>query len=33
MGPYLSFNRLKTDDGKLRNFLGEVSEDTKKKLN
>ncbi len=33
MGPYLSFNRLKTDDGKLKNFLGEVTEDTKKKLN
>ena len=27
MGPYLSFNRLKTDDGKLRNFLGEVPEE------
>jgi hypothetical protein len=33
MGPYLSFNRLKTDEGKLKNFLGEVTEDTKKKLN
>ena len=33
MGPYLSFNRLKTDDGKLKNFLGEVTENTKKKLN
>ena len=33
MGPYLSFNRLKTDDGKLKNFLGEVTQDTKKKLN
>jgi hypothetical protein len=33
MGPYLSFNRLKTDDGKLKNFLGEVTDDTKKKLN
>jgi len=33
MGPYLSFNRLKTDEGKLKNFLGEVTEDTKMKLN
>ena len=33
MGPYLSFNRLKTDDGKLKNFLGEVTDYTKKKLN
>jgi hypothetical protein len=33
MGPYLSFNRLKTDDGKLKNFLGEVTDNTKKKLN
>ena len=33
MGPYLSFNRLKTDDGKLKNFLGQATEDTKKKLN
>jgi hypothetical protein len=33
MGPYLSFNRLKTDDGKLKNFLGEVTDATKKKLN
>jgi hypothetical protein len=33
MGPYLSFNRLKTDEGKLKNFLGEVTDATKKKLN
>jgi hypothetical protein len=32
MGPYLSFNRLKTDDGKLRNFLGEVPEDKQNRL-
>jgi hypothetical protein len=32
MGPYLSFNRLKTDDGKLRNFLGEVTEDKQNRL-
>jgi hypothetical protein len=33
IGPYLSFNRLKTDDGRLKNFLGQVTEDTNKKLN
>jgi hypothetical protein len=33
MGPYLSFNRLKTDEGKLKNFLGEVTEDAHYKLN
>jgi len=32
MGPYLSFNRLKTDDGKLRNFLGEVPENKQNRL-
>ena len=32
MGPYLSFNRLKTDDGKLRNFLGEVPEEKQNRL-
>jgi hypothetical protein len=32
MGPYLSFNRLKTDDGKLRNFLGEVPKDKQNRL-
>ena len=32
MGPYLSFNRLKTEDGKLRNFLGEVPEDKQNRL-
>lgn len=33
MGPYLSFNRMKNEEGKLLNFLGEVPEETKKKLN
>lgn len=33
MGPYLSFNRMKNEEGRLLNFLGEVPEDTKKKLN
>jgi len=32
MGPYLSFNRMKNEEGRLLNFLGEVPED-KKKLN
>ena len=32
MGPYLSFNRLKTEDGKLRNFLGEVPEEKQNRL-
>jgi len=32
MGPYLSFNRMKNEEGTLLNFLGEVPED-KKKLN
>lgn len=32
MGPYLSFNRMKNEEGKLLNFLGEVPEE-KKKLN
>jgi hypothetical protein len=32
MGPYLSFNRLKTDDGKLRNFLGEIPEEKQNRL-
>jgi len=32
MGPYLSFNRLKTEDGKLRNFLGEVPENKQNRL-
>jgi hypothetical protein len=32
MGPYLSFNRLKTEDGKLRNFLGEVPKEKQQKL-
>lgn len=32
MGPYLSLNRMKNEEGKLLNFLGEVPEDTKKKL-
>ena len=33
MGPYLSFNRMKNEEGKLLNFLGEVPEETKNKLN
>lgn len=33
MGPYLSFNRMKNEEGRLLNFLGEVPENTKKKLN
>jgi hypothetical protein len=33
MGPYLSFNRMKNEEGTLLNFLGEVPEETKKKLN
>jgi hypothetical protein len=33
MGPYLSFNRMKNEEGKLLNFLGEVPEEKKKKLN
>ena len=33
MGPYLSFNRMKNEEGKLLNFLGEVPEETNKKLN
>lgn len=32
MGPYLSLNRMKNEEGKLLNFLGEVPEE-KKKLN
>jgi hypothetical protein len=32
MGPYLSFNRMKNEEGTLLNLLGEVPED-KKKLN
>jgi hypothetical protein len=32
MGPYLSFNRLKTEDGKLRDFLGEVPEEKQNRL-
>lgn len=32
MGPYLSFNRLKTEDGKLKNFLGEVTENKQNRL-
>jgi hypothetical protein len=32
MGPYLSFNRLKTDEGKLKNFLGEVPEEKQNRL-
>jgi len=30
MGPYLSFNKMKNEDGTLLNFLGEVLEETKK---
>lgn len=33
MGPYLSFNRLKDNEGRILNFLGEVPEDKKNKLN
>jgi hypothetical protein len=33
MGPYLSFNRLKDSEGRILNFLGELPEDKKNKLN
>lgn len=33
MGPYLSFNRLKDNEGRILNFLGELPEDKKNKLN
>jgi hypothetical protein len=32
MGPYLSLNRMKNEEGKLLNFLGETPEESKKKL-